>query len=153
VRPRPFANKSPRYTDHAYIVLTLQKLVHTHPNDEDSDSESDDPDTTEGSSKPKRGRISKAVRKLFSRSKPKYDGRQRRVSTVSGTHDPSNGFVVGHTDGVPNADLQKLRTLQRYHGGPNQERMTFMECHSPLTKKELAVSAEQVSLFLTSGKL
>jgi hypothetical protein len=74
------------------------------------------------------------------------------VGTVSAIHDPGNGFVVGHTDGVPNADLQKLRTLQRYHGGPNQERMAFMEGHSPLTKRDLAVSAEQVSIFLTSGK-
>ena len=147
-----FANNAPRYTDHAYIVLTLQKLVHLHPDDECSDSESDEVDSIGGSSKPKPGLVSKAVRKLFSKSKPNYDDRQRRVSTVSAIHDPGNGFVVGHTDGVPNADLQKLRTLQRYHGGPNQERMTFMEGHSPLTKRDLAVSAEQVSIFLTSGK-
>jgi hypothetical protein len=147
-----FANDAPRYTDHAYIVLTLQKLVHIHPDNDCSDSESDDLDYISGSSKPKPGPVSRAVRKLFSKSKAKDDDRQRRVSTVSAIHDPGNGFVVGHTDGVPNADLQKLRTLQRYHGGPNQERMTFMESHSPLTKKDLAVSAEQVSIFLTSGK-
>ena len=43
-----------------------------------------------------------------------------------------------------------IRTLQQYHGGPNQERNEFMEKHSALAEKKLAVVVEQVSIFLTS---
>ena len=138
-----------RYTDHTYIVLTLQKLVHMHPDGEDSDSESDDDGSIK---KPKRSRLSKLWRKLSSNKvKDTYEEKQRKASMVAGVHDPTNGFVTGHTDGVTEAPVQKLRTLQRYHGGPNQERMAYMEKNSALAKRKLAVSAEQVSIFLTSG--
>lgn len=40
--------------------------------------------------------------------------------------------------------------MQRYHGGPNEERITFMEKHSALASKNLGVGVEQVSIFLTS---
>ena len=45
-------------------------------------------------------------------------------------------------------NLPQPRTLQRYNGGPNLDRMAYMEGHSALTKKDLAVCAEQVSIFL-----
>src|SRR5690242_8375933 len=41
------------------------------------------------------------------------------------------------------------RTIQRYRGVANMDRDLFMERNSPLTRKGLAVSIEQVSLFLT----
>jgi len=138
------------------MVLTLQKLVHLHPeNDSDSDSDLEDTDSIGGSRKPRRGRVSKLLHRMFSnpKSQDKLDEKQRRASMIAGIHDPTNGFVIGHTDGVDESPVQKLRTLQRYHGGPNQERMAFMEAHSPLTRRRLAVSAEQVSIFLTSGTL
>ncbi len=91
------------------------------------------------------------MHKLFSKPDAKYQGKKRDNNVTAGADDAKNGFVVGHTDGVPNASLQKFRTLQRYHGGPNQERMAYMEAHSPLTIRKLAVSVEQVSIFLTSG--
>jgi hypothetical protein len=67
-------------------------------------------------------------------------------------HDPTADFVSAHTNGSPYAPVQKLRTLQRYHG-TNIERMAFMEANSALTSKNLAVCAEQVSIFLTAGSL
>ena len=57
------------------------------------------------------------------------------------------------SDGVTDSATHELRTLQGYNSGGNQERMMYMEKHSPLTSKGLAVSAEQVSIFLTSGKI
>lgn len=140
-----------RYTDHTYVVLTLQKLVHLHP-DKDSDSESDSDDeqdtTLEAPRKRKRGPFRKAL----------YNLMKRRNSNIAptdtlagGVHDPTKEFITGHTDGVQSTPVQKLRTLQRYHGGPNQERAAHMEKISPLTQKKLAVSAEQVSIFLTAG--
>ena len=41
-----------------------------------------------------------------------------------------------------------VRTLQRYRGNPNEERTDFMEKNSALREKGLAVSVEQVSIFL-----
>lgn len=115
----------------------------------------DETDSIGGARKPRRSRVSKAFHKLFSKSggKAKYEDNQRKGSMVAGIHDPMDGFVTGHTNGMTDAPVQKLRTLQRYHGGVNQERVAFMEKSSPLTKRMLAVSAEQVSIFLTSGKM
>ncbi|KAJ5611492.1 hypothetical protein N7528_008597 [Penicillium herquei] len=41
-----------------------------------------------------------------------------------------------------------VRSLQRYHGGPNQDRTEFMERHASLASRKLAVTMEQVSIFL-----
>jgi len=93
-----------------------------------------------------------SVQDLFSKPKAKYKSKKKDVNIVAGVHDTTNGFIVGHTEGVSSAaGLQKLRTLQRYHGGPNEERMAYMEARSPLAGKKMAVSVEQVSMFLTSG--
>lgn len=133
--------------------MTLQKLVHLHPEGSDSESDSDDDISTIGKTRKRKG-ILRSARKFFtgSKAKSKLGEKQRTANLVAGVHDPSNGFITAHTDGETGAPMQKLRTLQRYHGGPNQERMTFMEAQSPLTKRKLAVSAEQVSIFLTAGK-
>ncbi|KAH8790624.1 cora family metal ion transporter-like protein [Hyaloscypha finlandica] len=138
--------KADWYTDHTYMVMTLQKLVHLH-DDDDSDS-GYEVDSLGDTWKSKRGRFSKAFHRMFSKSAPKnkYDDGQRRDSTATGT----NGFVTGHTDGISTAPTKKLRTLQGYHGGVNQERVEYMEKQSPLTKRGWAVSAEQVSIFLTA---
>ncbi|KAK2627363.1 hypothetical protein QTJ16_003329 [Diplocarpon rosae] len=137
--------KADWYSDHTYMVLTLQKLIHMHQDAEDSGSEDGDLDSIR---RPKRGRFSKIMHHVFSR----LDVRKRynEKNTGTGTHHSANEFVKGHTEGVSEPYLQNLKTLQRYHGGPNKERMEFMEKHSPLTTRRLAVSAEQVSIFLTS---
>jgi Mg2+ and Co2+ transporter CorA len=43
-----------------------------------------------------------------------------------------------------------IRTLQRYRGGPNVERILYLEQNSALTDKRLTVSVEQVGIFLCS---
>jgi hypothetical protein len=45
---------------------------------------------------------------------------------------------------------KQLRTLQSYHANANDLRVEFMEKHSALASRKLAVVAEQVSIFLTS---
>ncbi|KAH7305648.1 cora family metal ion transporter-like protein [Rhexocercosporidium sp. MPI-PUGE-AT-0058] len=137
--------KADWYADHTYMVLTLQKLIHLHPDADDSDSDDGDMDSIR---RPKRGRFSKFIHNMFSGSKSKRKYQEKQ--TIAGVHDPTTGFVTGHTEGVSEPHLQNLKTLQRYHGGPNKERMEFMEKHSPLTTRKYAVSAEQVSIFLTS---
>ena len=145
------ADSTGRYTDHTYMVLTLQKLVHLHPDGEKSDSDKENEHSIMQPKKPKRKSF-KTLRKLFASSKARGEYDEKRTNAmIAGVHDPTNTFVTGHIDSVHDAPVQKLRTLQRYHGGPNHERMAFMEAHSPLTRRKLAVSAEQVSIFLTAG--
>ncbi|CAG8981172.1 hypothetical protein HYALB_00013584 [Hymenoscyphus albidus] len=143
--------KADWYTDHTFIVLTLQKLVHLHPEGSESESESEDERSTIGRKRKRKGFIGGLGKLLTgSKAKEKLSEKQRTADLVAGVHDPKNGFITAHTNGQDGARMQKLRTLQRYHGGPNQERMAFMEAQSPLTRRKLAVSAEQVSIFLTA---
>ena len=60
------------------------------------------------------------------------------------------GFVKAHETASTASSVKKVRTLQRYHGGPNETRILFMEKHSALASKNLGVGVEQVSIFLTS---
>jgi hypothetical protein len=144
--------KADWYADHTYIVLTLQKLIHLPPEEGDSDFDSDDEwPVGEARRKRKRGLLSRFKRNIgFSRNKRR--ARNSNIRTPGGSansHDPITGRA--HTN-LPGVRIDKLRTLQGYHRGPNQERMEFLESHSALTKKRLAVSAEQVSIFLTAGE-
>lgn len=144
-----------RYSDHTYIVLTLQKLVHLHEdNDSGSDSDNDFKDQTTRHQRSKPSATAKMLRKLFTnKSKMSSAAPPKPIDTSADMDDPVKGIITAHTSGDSQAPLQILKTLQRYSGGPNQERMRFMEAHSALKTKSLAVSAEQVSIFLTSGKL
>lgn len=145
-----------RYPDHTYIVLTLQKLVHIHKDgedgeDEDSDRDESGSEATSGKKKKlKRGKLMKAMHDLFGSSK---QDSANGINSSTEVHDPTAQFVSAHTEGFPYAPIQKLRTLQRYHGGPNQERMAFMEANSALAAKNYAVCAEQVSIFLLGGEI
>ena len=64
--------------------------------------------------------------------------------------DPSKRYVNPNGDSSIEKPAKPTRTLQQYHGGPNRERTEYMERHSALSKKGLAVSVEQVSIFLTA---
>jgi Mg2+ and Co2+ transporter CorA len=87
-----------RYPNHAFIVLTLQKLVHLPDEyDKREDEEEDD-------------------------------------SKLPNTSESTRPQVV--------------RTLQQYHSEPNDPRAKFMEKNSALASKDLAVVAEQVSIFI-----
>lgn len=134
------------------MVLTLQKLIYLHPDGSDSSDDDGDDESFTDSVKPKRGPFSKLYHRLVkSGIKKKYTEKHQKATVVAGIHGPSNEFVTGHTDGLWDGQNQKLRTLQRYRGGANKERMEYMERHSPLSRLKQAVSAEQVSIFLTSG--
>lgn len=110
--------------------MTLQKLIHRQTLEE-KDNELN-PDDTHS-----RGGF---LRNLF--QAPSYEE----------APDTADDFIRRHTEGNGPASDQNLKTIQRYFGGHNHERAAYMEKHSPLTKKKLAISAEQVSMFLTDGK-
>ncbi|KAL8951436.1 MAG: hypothetical protein Q9222_002597 [Ikaeria aurantiellina] len=141
--------KADWYSDHTYMVLPLQKLVHLH-SLSDSDSDSTDSESTKHSkSQSMQGRsFWSSLRKRKSRrdvEKP-----PQPLDTPAEIHDPTNGFITAHITPSKQSRVTELRTLQRYHGGPNEERIQFMEKHSALASKDLGVSVEQVSIFLTA---
>ena len=117
-----------------------------------SDSDPDeDGDSEEGHSR-ERGKKSMTGRVLNAMNLNKTKGTLPISEVLSNDpQSPGKGFKsnftqYGYTTNAP----RPTQTLQRYHAGPNEERTVFMERESALTNKGLAVSVEQVSIFLTS---
>ncbi|EAU36969.1 conserved hypothetical protein [Aspergillus terreus NIH2624] len=155
------------YSDHAYIVLTLQKLVklveETSDSDSDSDSDSrDDP----MSSRPERRRSSSMSSKVSVKKQSKrglvFEALKDLVRLRPRQDTPEENHIVGAsvrpctgTSSTNKADLSDItnggctaRSIQRYRGGPNEDRIAFMERHAVLAAKGLTVTLEQVSIFL-----
>jgi Mg2+ and Co2+ transporter CorA len=149
--------KADWYNDHTFIILALQKLVSLQ-SAEDCQSDEDSEDdkvgwkkkdhTDEGQEKKatqakrhskKKGVIAALLSELFS---PK-----KQVAKSHGLNS-ATGFKHASSVTAPWAP-QPVRTLQRYHSGPNEDRTEFMERHAILSSKGLGVAVEQVSIFLT----
>ena len=142
------------------MVLPLQKLVHVH--DEDCEDEEDSE--------------SRSLKQERSFSRPPLPPRkkkkswwQRMAHAFKSHHDPyiphhevnpsvsplnkPQYLSYGQTPAASSPNFinsEKLRTLQRYQGGSNIERSEYMERNSALRPRGLAVSVEQVSIFLTA---
>ena len=141
--------KADWYSDHTYMVLPLQKLIHFH---SEGDCDSDHSDWEDAG---RRGLERKSKRSLLTRIRNKKAKNDRReppkpLDTSAEMDKPTNGFVTAHASPNMNAPITNIRTLQRYHGGPNEDRIEFMEKHSALASKGLGVGVEQVSIFLTA---
>ncbi|EED22114.1 CorA family metal ion transporter, putative [Talaromyces stipitatus ATCC 10500] len=155
------------YSDHAYIVMSLQRLekLRHHENDNtDSDDYDDhkpsdggsDTDSSESSLPPvvirrrKWNVIKAALQDLLF---PKWSRKRDRKKVKFAGPEPSfNGGKV--SNGANTGDFLRMspmpRTLQRYRGGPNEERIEFMERHAVLASQGLRVTLEQVSIFLNA---
>lgn len=145
------------------MLLTLSKLVRTPVDDSDSsDSESDD--------EPYRYAAARARSRSRHPQKKKHKKKASLLKTLKNAVRPTasekkqkdvehslNGFGEKHEWNIDGSALSKIptppstaniRTLQRYRGGPNVDRILYLEQHSALTPKHLTVSVEQVSIFL-----
>jgi hypothetical protein len=123
-----------------YIVLTLQKLVYASEIDE------------KGSiGEARAGGMWKFLHRIFTPSKaPQHNHTLPESPTAETSYTASDdGFIFARTG----SHVQKLRRAQRYRSHSDLERLTFMEQHSVLARKNLVVCAEQVSIFLLSGKI
>lgn len=149
--------KADWYNDHTFIILALQKLVSLQ-SAEDCQSDEDSEDDKVGWKKKdhtdeaqekkatqakrhskKKGVIAALLSELFS---PK-----KQVAKSHGLNS-ATGFDHASSVTAPWAP-HPVRTLQRYHSGPNEDRTEFMERHAILSSKGLGVAVEQVSIFLT----
>lgn len=143
-----------RFPTHAFIVLTLQKLVHLYDSDsDDSDSERDSESLQSGDSK----RSGRFTRRWLRRLRRVFRGESSHAPNADpGTSKaPIPGDLGGYLRSQPTGfsdvpDASQLRTLQQYHASPNDPRTMFMEKHSALSSRNLAVACEQVSMFVTN---
>lgn len=165
--------KADWYHDHTYIVLPLQKLIKVE-DEEDSDSDMDSSDEGASSSDSiGRARVPKNdTKKLHSRDDNLHERRRHKhasehqrkrrgaiITLLKDIFSPSQSesrrsgsnrtMERDKNTKVQGTSMPKrVRTLQEYHSGPNQDRVEFMYRRSTLGRKGLGVSIEQVSIFL-----
>ncbi|KAG9946987.1 hypothetical protein KCU85_g6099, partial [Aureobasidium melanogenum] len=145
------------YSDHAFVVLTLQKLVriHSHSDSEDCDCSDDDKaisyDDIDGSNDhyPERERVP-FWKKPFKRSKRAQSSHDLPKYRDPEGLDKMGDMIRAHSSTRDGAPLQNIRTLHRYESMQNPEHTLFMEKHSALFEENLVVSVEQVAIFLLS---
>ena len=118
---------------------------------EDSDHSSSEENSlpSERTSKKHGSTWTTGIRKFFRRRDRRKRG-DKRTRPPLGDFTKSELSVNGSIVASRPSNMP-TRTLQRYHGGPNEERTEYMEMHSSLRAKGLVVSVEQVSIFLTDN--
>ena len=129
------------YADHACIILTLQKLVllHNSPGHEgDNEGGEDDPEAQD---------------QRLKRSWPTRPGQTRRKSNLPYHLDKNDDgiideYVTAYSSTSTDSPIKPVRTLHRYESAQIPEHTLFMEKHSTLAAEDLAVSVEQVCIFL-----
>lgn len=142
------------------MILTCMKLVRLI--EEDSDSSSDEEiefskdNDTDGNGHNIIRSAGNILRRLMPGKKAQYPitagvlergSKKPSVRSESFPHTLSGRTLSGSSDAFnPNT----LCTIQRYHAAPNAARTEFMEEHSALADRGLAVMAEQVAMFITS---
>ncbi|OJD17867.1 hypothetical protein AJ78_02039 [Emergomyces pasteurianus Ep9510] len=143
------------FSDNTFIVLAMQKLVKLQSNglftDSSGGNDSENGYDDGSSEKPKRKRkqvkkrgvIMSALMDILTPSQSK-----RRLGPHAGELPFDNPFGQGKPSRNCSSRVSRLRTLQRYRGGPNEDRIDFMERHAVLASRGLGVAIEQVSIFL-----
>lgn len=154
------------YNDHTYMVLALQKLVNIEEQDDDDDSKPDSGDSETESNEDRRSEFHTRI--ITERQRRKREQKRRKGAILSLLEDmwkpkekkqetsypdiidridPSNSFKVSGMVETPWTQ-KKIRSMQRYYAGPNEDRVGYMERHAVLSRKGIGVSMEQVSIFL-----
>jgi Mg2+ and Co2+ transporter CorA len=136
------------YAGNAFIVLTMLKLVHLCEPDSDEDSDGAEMASVHTGKSTRSRKMAKRIRKMFGRNRSKPQDHTKVLENGNGSPYPRHPPGLAKAEELENPIL--LRTLQRYHASPNEARTAFMERHSALASRNLAVAAEQVSIFLTN---
>lgn len=131
-----------RYHNHAFLILTLQKLVRiVDPKQEARESS----ETSETSA-------TGLLRKMTGLGRTKDDAGFPEDGIESGVYPRPTASFGRQPSGITITevtDKHSLRTLQSFHASPNAARTEFMEKNSALASRNLVAVAEQVSIFVT----
>ncbi|OIW32860.1 hypothetical protein CONLIGDRAFT_609300 [Coniochaeta ligniaria NRRL 30616] len=134
--------KADWYHNHAFLILTLQKLVRiVDPKQEARESSSESSATG-------------ILRKMTGLGRTKDNADIPEDGNESGSVYPprptaSFGRQPSGITITEVTDKHSLRTLQSFHASPNAARTEFMEKNSALASRNLVAVAEQVSIFIT----
>ncbi|KXT01577.1 hypothetical protein AC578_6357 [Pseudocercospora eumusae] len=146
------------YAEQAYIVLTFQKLVRLHQHR----GRNDKCTCTSGMNSSDEEEIDEKFEAL---GKKKSFLQHLRDKLGLGPSAPRNTlpqymdrdhdgkvdeFVSAHSGISEESPVKAIRTLHRYESAQIPEHTAWMERHSALAQDDLAVSVEQVSIFLLS---
>ncbi|KAI3397004.1 hypothetical protein diail_11331 [Diaporthe ilicicola] len=149
--------KTDWYANHAFIVFTMIKLVRVSEEDSSSGSDSDDDVPTHNRGKTNRSKKGSGFAKGISSTVRSMIGRTRQQKRSTPEKSLENGAETSRfqlqswdTDISTASGATLERTVQRYNSGPNEARVDFMERHAALRPLDLAVIAEQVSMFITN---
>jgi Mg2+ and Co2+ transporter CorA len=120
--------------------------------DDSSDTESDDSSLPPVAARTRKWNVIKAALKdwLLPNSSRKKRDRKKVEFAGAGQRFNGSGLPGSLNNGEFISRSPMPRTLQRYRGGPNEERIEFMERHAVLANQGLRVTLEQVSIFLNS---
>ncbi|KAF1815444.1 hypothetical protein P152DRAFT_470878 [Eremomyces bilateralis CBS 781.70] len=129
--------KTDWYSDHCFVLLTLQKLVKLGPLHLEGD---------EVSLSEMLERRPSYWKRLWRKA---HDDSSILVDNGGPTLEKLGDTTWAHSVRAEPKRFMDIRSLQRFRGG-SSKRSLYMERNSPLLKKQLAVSVEQVSMFLCS---
>lgn len=150
------------YSDHAYVVLTLQKLIKLQQDESDSEdavTQNQVPDSGRRKNSVASGKSSVSL-KRFTKRDVIIEALRDILRLRSKRQMEFDHSVRGHVNtekmspqglsrsGINASSSTPARSVQRYRGGPNEDRIAFMERHAVLAPKNLSVTLEQVSIFL-----
>lgn len=135
------------YSDHAFIVLTLQKLVRLHYHDEDIPC-----DCPAGSINGPNGYDPENAYQGQNKGGPSWGKHKHNDDALPRFVDQTTNHSYTGPSEMSNLDgpLRPVRTLHRYEPSANEEHTAYMERHSALAYEGATVSVEQVAIFLTS---
>ncbi|KHE84641.1 hypothetical protein GE21DRAFT_3941 [Neurospora crassa] len=146
--------KAEWFPTHVFIVLTLQKLVRIQNLDaQESESKYVDCDKANNGRNGELG--GDGGPNLYSRLKEYYTRARnvfldRKLGSGNPNLPPSpRGQTGSSPSSIRNLNLHGLRTLQTYHSRWDEPRTHYMEQHSALMSRDLAVACEQVAMFVT----
>ncbi|KAI3320388.1 hypothetical protein HD806DRAFT_506200 [Xylariaceae sp. AK1471] len=139
------------YAGHAFLILTCMKLVRIM--DEHSDSSDDerfDEVDRKGYGNSTLQNAGKRLKRWIAGKKLQHPAAASVLEKGTRPSTPGHSFAHTPTGSSEAFNPNTLCTIQRYHAAPNAARTEFMERHSALAARGLAVMAEQVAMFITS---
>ncbi|KAI8626103.1 hypothetical protein F5Y19DRAFT_232812 [Xylariaceae sp. FL1651] len=141
--------KADWYAGHAFLILTCMKLVRLIDDDSDSDIEEDGGAVGKNHGSGIWGRAAN-IRRWITGKKAKHPTAASVLEKGTRPTTPADTFAHQPTGFSDIVNPNMICTLQRFHAPPNAARTEFMERHSALASKGLAVMAEQVAMFITA---